>query len=411
LSGTAPDEERRTGDWSLRLSTELSDDRSKTVTEGQRAILRLEYQLLAAIYDQASQQLSIAGQIRQLETTVAALKTATQASLGTSAGGGSASVGLTPPAAVATPAAPAPAKADAARDEGLPSGWLWLVGLLAAVALLVWLFHRSTSKVTRSSLSVDGEGERDERDEREAGVDLPPANSLSLAPATVQAAPRVAELVRPIGQSVDETLILDQHHESHDSRERKPFSAALPDSMNGTTALIEHYEFDPVMELAEIMLAFGRVKGAVEALQEYLDAHPDGAVQPWMKLIEIYRQNDMQADYEKLAPQFAAIYNVQPAAWDELPELAPAPLLDGSEAQAPVDELLTRTPEIAAIPEIREAIVRQWATPEGMQETLVDLNTLLRDKTNAVQQTMSLAMVNEVLFLQAVLVKRLAKTK
>ena len=35
----------------------------------------------------------------------------------------------------------------------------------------------------------------------------------------------------------------------------------------------EHFEANPVMELAEIMLSFGRVKGAAQALQEYIDSN------------------------------------------------------------------------------------------------------------------------------------------
>ena len=49
----------------------------------------------------------------------------------------------------------------------------------------------------------------------------------------------------------------------------------------------EHFEANPVMELAEIMLSFGRVKGAAQALQEYVDANPQETVKPWIRLMDV----------------------------------------------------------------------------------------------------------------------------
>ena len=397
LSGTSPDDERETGEWSLRLSTELSYGKINTTTESQRSILRLEYKLLAAIYDQANQQLSLAEQVRQLEGTIAELRVATESSLGPKAGSVAPPSGDAPPArAVPAGNAPQPAHKEEVPLLGSSSSWTWLLALLAVVGLLFLFLRRSTFRVARGSDSLSAA--KSVEAEPYPPVELPPHTESGKDVSSSEGESKRSE------PTIGDTLILEDRS---GSKGQPAKVMAAPDSQHGTTAVIEHYEFDPVMELTEIMLAFGRVKGATEALQEYINAHPDGAIQPWMKLVEIYQQNDMRSEYEALAPQFAAYFNVLPAPWEALPEVAPVPVLTGNEEAMPIDQLLAHTPDTAAIPEIREAIIRQWGTVAGMQETLTDLNSLLRDKTNAVHQGLSLSMVNEILFLQTVLGKRL----
>jgi hypothetical protein len=49
-------------------------------------------------------------------------------------------------------------------------------------------------------------------------------------------------------------------------------------------------EVTAVVELAEIMLSFGRTKGAQRALEEFIAQQPTAAVTPWLKLLEVHRQ-------------------------------------------------------------------------------------------------------------------------
>ncbi|MDD4882162.1 MAG: hypothetical protein PHX10_11350, partial [Gallionellaceae bacterium] len=50
---------------------------------------------------------------------------------------------------------------------------------------------------------------------------------------------------------------------------------------------VEHQDsFDHVMELAEVMLAFGRSGQAIEALSRHIHANPRQSVDPWLKLLD-----------------------------------------------------------------------------------------------------------------------------
>ena len=393
LSGASPDEDREADEWSLRLSTELSAERVNTVTDNQRSIFRLEYKLLAAIYDQANQQLNLAEQVRQLEASVADLRAVTEKTLAVPPGGGAAlsadaKAGITPAVVPPKPDL-APASGATNKPDGSMSNWIWLAGLLAVVALLVWLLRRGAHRPAPNLLTVpDPIAEVDE--------------TLLLSEPGCTAAQR-KPASQPVAPSATDTPIPDERGAP---RDLPPLSFS-PFSLQGATVVIEHDEFDPVMELAEIMLAFGRVKGAIEALQEYIDNHPDGAIQPWMKLIEIYQQNGMRAEYEALIPSLQQSFNVSPPDWAGLPEVAPQPALKGDEESCAVAGLLARTPNLTAQPALRDAIVLQWGA--GPHDTLVYLNALLRDKNNATYQGCSLSVVNELLYLLTALEQRLGR--
>ena len=395
LSPSLPDGDVEVDEWSLRLSNELSFDKLNTTTESQRAVLRLEYKLLASIYDQANQQLALAEQVRQLEASVAELRAVTEKSLAVMPSPSASSV--LPQTATATPEAAASVKSipragepvrqkAMASDASTGSAWYWLAGALLLVLLLTFFLRRRTSRARQQEIAVFSDE-----------VDAPPAlpdsgneslvfasNPVTLPPHKVEPSP----LSFPDdGGAAPETIASEQ--------------SVLP-----ATAVVEHYEFDSVMELAEIMLAFGRVKGATEALEEYIETHPTGAVQPWMKLIDIYWQNSMRSEYEALAPKFAAHFNVQPVDWQAIPDVLPAPALAGNEADASIDELIARTPNIAALPAVREAIARHWVIAD-LPEAHSYLNGLLHDRNNPLYVGFSLSMVNEIVFLLAAIETRL----
>jgi alkylation response protein AidB-like acyl-CoA dehydrogenase len=56
----------------------------------------------------------------------------------------------------------------------------------------------------------------------------------------------------------------------------------------------------PAIELAEIMLSFGRVSGAARTLEEYVAALPQESARPWIRLLHLYRRNGMRKEFEAL---------------------------------------------------------------------------------------------------------------
>ncbi len=167
----------------------------------------------------------------------------------------------------------------------------------------------------------------------------------------------------------------------------------------------EENEFNPVMELAEIMLSFGRVKGAAQALQEYIDKSPNEALQPWMKLLEVYRQGDMRPEFEGLSEKLKLHFNVAPADWETMSEQISPPVTPVDVEKAPVELLLNHLPNVARMTRIRDEIVRTWDSAAGFDY----LNTLLRDNRKGERQGFPLAVVSELLYLMDILEKRLKR--
>jgi hypothetical protein len=171
-------------------------------------------------------------------------------------------------------------------------------------------------------------------------------------------------------------------------------------------AIKEDHEFNPVMELAEIMLSFGRVKGAAQALQEYIEKSPDEALQPWMKLLEVYRQGDMREEFAGVSEKLKLHFNVAPADWDSMADCASRPVTPIDEETASIEQLLNHLPNIARMSRIRDEITRTWDSPEGFEY----LNSLLRDNRAGERQGFPLATVSELLYLMDILEKRLSHT-
>jgi hypothetical protein len=179
---------------------------------------------------------------------------------------------------------------------------------------------------------------------------------------------------------------------------------AWPEQTAGPLAIKEEREFNPVMELAEIMLSFGRVKGAAQALQEYIEKNPDEALQPWMKLLEVYRHGDMREEFASVSEKLKLHFNVAPADWDSMAERVAQPGAPIDEETASIELLLTHLPNIARMSRIRDEVTRTWDSPEGFNY----LNSLLRDNRAGERQGFPLATVSELLYLIDILEKRLS---
>jgi len=77
---------------------------------------------------------------------------------------------------------------------------------------------------------------------------------------------------------------------------------------------------DQALELADIMLSMGLGHGAAQTLTEQIRNEPKQALLHWLKLLEIYRQNGQQAEFEKSAEELRQHFNVQPEDWQVRPD-------------------------------------------------------------------------------------------
>ena len=158
----------------------------------------------------------------------------------------------------------------------------------------------------------------------------------------------------------------------------------------------EHFEANPVMELAEIMLSFGRVKGAAQALQEYVDANPREAMKPWMRLIDVYRMAGMRHEFEKAARELNKNFNVEVQQWDSSAETEGQSVVDVVlDSQSPNHREGAQAEGLESMSAIVEQLLIRW--PAG--DVVEYLKQLLRDNRGGTRLGFSLSVVDDILFL------------
>lgn len=59
----------------------------------------------------------------------------------------------------------------------------------------------------------------------------------------------------------------------------------------------------------------GLGQGAAETLTDQIRSEPKQALRQWLKLLEIYRLNGQQEEFERSAEELRLHFNVQPADW------------------------------------------------------------------------------------------------
>lgn len=174
-------------------------------------------------------------------------------------------------------------------------------------------------------------------------------------------------------------------------------SKAPPDELDEMTA---------VLELAEIMVSFGRFTGAAQAIEEFIEKHPRSAVAPWLKLLEIYRQNGQREAFDALGIRLRQHFNVAPADWDHMDENSLAPFSPSDAHAIPIEQLLARLPTLGQLPHIQAEISRTWATPA----CAAYIDRLLRDNRNGERRGFLLGTVRELLLISDVLDSQLKKS-
>lgn len=359
----------------MQMETSLSGRRE--LSEKEREKLRAELQLIATLDDKIATQLELSEKLRQLEGLQAQLQSdvhgleariRTQQAALQSAPGASA----LPPPMARLPVTPVKAEATA-RLADLP--WRdWLLpaagGALAVLVLLAILRHRRA---------------------RDIGSD----EALTLADAHATNKDKARE--EQPADDLFEPLQEDDIWPDAPVGKRPPngHTQSLSDGISGLGAasvlnIVEDVEeHSSAVELAEIMMSFGRVQGAAQTLADFIRANPRQAVKPWVKLLEVYKTANMRVEFEALTSQLNKTFNVKPVTWDEF-------------------DVALRAPEsLEHIPHIAQNICETW----GKRECQAYLHMLLRDNRQGTRQGFPLAMIDEILLLLAVLESQLGPYK
>lgn len=387
------------GEPSLRLATELFSRNAgrAEVQEAQREILRLEFRMLVALHEQVTTQMATAEKLRNMEGTLSELQQRTS-EFAQRVEKSSASSELPPEKVdlaaaqsstpVATSRLPGSPVAAVEKSSGLSEWSLYgvvLGGLLGLGGWLGWKKFRERQPVLAEYEypvelpEIEVAPKRDDEREEFGGVDLHVEPSIMGSPMQVD-----VELDGG-GQS------LAPHFDA------PPIASSVahdPISISAAT-VDEQFDANPVMELADIMLSFGRVKGAAQALQEYIDHSPQEALQPWIRLMDVYRMAGMRTEFEAVASNLNQNFNVEIQQWDAAPSFPENQsvdlLLDDVEAQpaAPRPESLEDMPRIMSM------VCELWSTGDVVGY----LYQLLRDNRGGKRLGFALPVVEEILFL------------
>lgn len=339
------------GDGALRQSLELDESRRQSVPdESTRSRLRREQQLILAIDDRIATTLELNERIRQLEAAQQRLQAENQRLAGLiaqqSGAGGT-------PSRLSSSATPI--------DWRLIAGGTVLV-LAAIAASLAWR-RRRIRILPVEPLPAAGSPEPTPEEEVAEFEGEEPLTPADIWPER-EGAP-------PMGGAA---------HESIDWTPPTLSPGALgPSSLLHIDDEVE--EHDSAVELAEIMMSFGRVQGAAETLADFIRANPKQAVRPWIKLLEVYKAASMRVEFDALAGQLNKTFNVKAVTWDEFDQVKEA-----NESVEQMGHIIGR-------------ILNTWRT----RECQVYLHTLLRDNRKGTRQGFPLGIVDDILCLNGVL--------
>jgi TolA-binding protein len=175
-------------------------------------------------------------------------------------------------------------------------------------------------------------------------------------------------------------------------RQDKTFAPALPDWDSASPALDSqslkallpeknNRNRDSTIELAEIMLSFGRINSAAEALANFIENYPKEAFAPWLKLLEVYRGNGQRTEFDKIAQKLNKTFNVWTVDWDNF-----------TDALTPVRSLET-------MPHIVERLQKLW----GTRKCQAYLQHLLCDTRDETRRGFPLAAIEDILCLNDIL--------
>ena len=138
-------------------------------------------------------------------------------------------------------------------------------------------------------------------------------------------------------------------------------------------------------QMADTMMAIGLNESAARSLENHIRNHPRRALSHWLRLLDLYRQSGLRAEFDQAAERLNRQYNVALAEWQE-----------------PANDEMGNSLE--RFPHIRARLSALWPG----HEAATYLQHLLDDNRDGTRLGFSHAVTEEILLLQAVLRERQA---
>lgn len=156
-------------------------------------------------------------------------------------------------------------------------------------------------------------------------------------------------------------------------------------------------EMDHALDLADVMLTYGRTTAAMQTLKDYLNAYPDASLRPWLKLLDLHRQTGMREDFERAAETVHSHFNIRVPHWDE--GVAEVPLRSFFD-----DEECAEILGLEQLPHILAKVQATWPDASCLEY----LRHLLVDNRGGGRQGFPVSVVSDILLLEDILTGRFA---
>jgi hypothetical protein len=143
---------------------------------------------------------------------------------------------------------------------------------------------------------------------------------------------------------------------------------------------------DHALELAEVMLAFGRSNQAIDTLSQFIRNHPDQTAEPWLKLLDLYFKSNLRNEFESLATDLHKHFNVAIADWNDFERHNDTSVEHGA---------LT----LESLEHIMDRLTSTWGTPACLDY----LEKLIIDNRGGQRIGFPLPLVRDILLLRDVL--------
>ena len=153
---------------------------------------------------------------------------------------------------------------------------------------------------------------------------------------------------------------------------------ALAQSPPARSTPLSTSQSDQALELAEIMLSMGLGSGAAQTLAEQIHNEPKQALRHWLKLLDIYRKNGQQEEFERSAEELRQHFNVQPEDWKKPPDTYRG---------------------LESFPHIAQRLIDLWRKPD----CLVYMQNLLDDNRDGARAGFPQTVAEELLILTGML--------
>lgn len=330
----------------------VADESRPVSTPREAGTLAREQEVAAAVDRSIVAEMELNARIRELQETQARLEARIR-SLGVAPAAAAGADASSAVAIAASQAAAVPPAMPAPEPEPRPGDRYLIAGLLLAALALAFVLRRRRPEPKRAAL----------REPRARNAPLPAHTTV------MRGLPRGAANA-PATRGGPGLLDWDQG-----------FKQEPAHSLSFDAGSEEFEEHKSAIELAEIMMSFGRLHGAAETLAEFIRGNPRQSLSPWLKLLEVYRTAGLRAEFNALAREFNRTFNVQTVDWENYDEMR--------RAQASVEQM----------PYIVENLVKLWRTPDCQ----IYVEKLLRDNRNGTRIGFPFGVVDQLLTLSAIL--------